>query len=211
MDMTGSQRINAPRQVVWEALNDPEILRQCITGCDELVKLSDTEMTAKVTAKVGPVSAKFSGKVSLSDIDPPNGYTITGEGTGGVAGFGKGNATVKLSEDGPSATVLDYTARAQVGGKLAQIGSRLVDSAARKMADDFFAKFSALVGAPEAEVAGSTPPSATPAGTGTNNPGRTIASPQADVRPARGSSGFYLPWAAVLLTILLGIYLGTAH
>jgi carbon monoxide dehydrogenase subunit G len=147
MDMTGEYRISAPRSRVWEALNDPEILKQCIPGCEEIQKLSDTEMTAKVVAKVGPVKAKFAGKVTLSDIDPPNGYTISGEGSGGAAGFGKGGAKVSLVDDGPD-TVLSYTASAQVGGKLAQIGSRLIDGAARKMADDFFAKFTQVVGQP---------------------------------------------------------------
>jgi uncharacterized protein len=146
MDMTGEYRIPAPRQRVWEALNDTEILRQCIPGCEEIQKLSDTEMTAKVTAKVGPVKAKFGGKVTLSDLDPPNGYKITGEGTGGAAGFAKGGAAVRLAEDGAGGTVLSYTVQANVGGKLAQIGSRLIDSASRKMADDFFSRFAEIVG-----------------------------------------------------------------
>src|SRR3954469_3613382 len=137
MDMTGEYRISAPRSRVWEALNDPEILKQCIPGCEEIQKQSDTEMTAKVVAKVGPVKARFGGKVTLSDIDPPNGYTISGEGSGGAAGFAKGGAQVKLSEvDGGSATLLAYTVKANVGGKLAQIGSRLIDATARKMAED---------------------------------------------------------------------------
>jgi uncharacterized protein len=152
MDMNGEYRISAPRSRVWEALNDPEILKQCIPGCEEIEKQSDTEMTAKVVAKVGPVKAKFGGKVTLSDIDAPNGYTITGEGSGGAAGFGKGGAKVNLVEDGAD-TVLSYTAHAQVGGKLAQIGSRLIDSAARKMADEFFAKFTQVVGQPAEPVA----------------------------------------------------------
>src|SRR5690348_12230471 len=109
MDMTGEYRIPAARQRVWEALNDPDILRQCIPGCEEIQKLSDVEWTAKVTAKVGPVKAKFGGKVNLSDLDPPNGYTISGEGTGGAAGFAKGGATVRLSEEGSNMTVLAYT------------------------------------------------------------------------------------------------------
>ncbi|HSK39778.1 MAG TPA: carbon monoxide dehydrogenase subunit G, partial [Arenibaculum sp.] len=148
MDMTGQYRISAPRERVWDALNDPEVLRRSIPGCEELQKVSDTEYTAKVVAKVGPVKAKFSGKVTLSDIDPPSGYTITGEGSGGAAGFGKGGADVALVSDGPDVTVLSYTAHASVGGKLAQIGSRLVDATARKMADDFFARFSEAVGGP---------------------------------------------------------------
>lgn len=146
MDMSGEYRIAAPRETVWQALNDPEILRQCIPGCEEIEKVSDTEFTAKAKVKVGPVSAKFAGRVQLSDLDPPNGYTITGEGQGGAAGFGKGGAKVALLEDGPDATLLSYTAEAQVGGKLAQVGSRLVQGTAKKMADDFFAKFTQIVG-----------------------------------------------------------------
>lgn len=149
MDMTGEYRIPAPRQKVWDALNDPEILKKCIAGCEDLEKSSDTEFTARVHTRVGPVSARFSGKVELSDIDPPNGYRISGEGQGGVAGFAKGGATVKLTEDGDD-TVLNYEANATVGGKLAQIGSRLIDSTARKMADDFFGKFAEEVGGPAA-------------------------------------------------------------
>jgi len=144
MDMTGERRIPASRQRVWEGLNDPEILKQCIPGCETVEKLSDTEFTAKVVARVGPVRASFSGKVTLSDLDPPSGYTISGEGTGGVAGFAKGGAKVTLDEDGGE-TVLRYGVQAQVGGKLAQIGSRLIDAAARKMANDFFGKFVAVM------------------------------------------------------------------
>ena len=144
MEMQGERRIPAPRQLVWEKLNDPEALKQAIPGCDSIEKVSDTEFTAKVTARVGPVKASFSGKVTLSDLDPPNGYTISGEGTGGVAGFAKGGAKVALEEDGGE-TVLRYNVSAQVGGKLAQIGSRLIDGTARKMADDFFNRFAAAV------------------------------------------------------------------
>ena len=145
MNLTGEYRIPALRQEVWEALNNPEILEQCIDGCQELSKDSDTQFSAKVTAKVGPVKAKFSGKVTLSELDPPNGYKISGEGQGGVAGFAKGGATVKLDEDGGD-TVLSYTANAEVGGKLASVGSRLVEGVAKKQADDFFGKFSQIVG-----------------------------------------------------------------
>src|ERR1700761_7136353 len=139
MDMTGEYRIAAPREKVWAALNDAAILKQAIPGCDEIEKPSDTSFTAKVTAKVGPVKASFGGKVTLSDMDPPNGYTITGEGSGGVAGFAKGGAKVSLEDDGPG-TLLKYSVDAQVGGKLAQIGSRLIDGTARKMAEDFFSR-----------------------------------------------------------------------
>ena len=129
MEMSGRYRIAAPRDVVWSALNDPEMLKQAIPGCEELTKVSDTEYTAKVTAKVGPVKAKFTGKVQLSNIDPPKGYTISGEGQGGAAGFAKGGADVSLEEDGDG-TVLNYEVKAAVGGKLAQIGSRLIDGTA---------------------------------------------------------------------------------
>jgi hypothetical protein len=142
MDMTGEYLIAAPRDSVWAALNDAETLKACIAGCEELVRSAENEFTARVTAKIGPVKAGFGGKVTLSDIDAPNGYTITGEGQGGAAGFAKGGAKVVLEEQqGGKATLLKYTASAQIGGKLAQIGSRLVEGSAKKMADEFFAAF----------------------------------------------------------------------
>lgn len=141
MDMTGEYRIPAPRQTVWEALNDPDILKASIPGCDELTKKSPTELEAKVTAKVGPVKAKFGGNVTLSDLNPPESYVISGQGSGGAAGFAKGGANVHLSEDGPGTTILRYEAKADVGGKLAQIGSRLIDGTAKKLADQFFTAF----------------------------------------------------------------------
>jgi carbon monoxide dehydrogenase subunit G len=146
MEMTGSYRIAAPRDRVWAALNDPAVLKDCIPGCESLDKLSDTEMQAVASLKIGPVKARFNGKVTLSDIKAPESYTITGEGSGGAAGFAKGGADVSLAEEGPE-TVLTYTARAQVGGKIAQMGARLIDGVAKKMADDFFAKFRDRVGA----------------------------------------------------------------
>ncbi|BBK37906.1 hypothetical protein STAQ_29840 [Allostella sp. ATCC 35155] len=146
MDMSGEYRIAAPREAVWAALNDPDLLRQCIPGCEEIEKTSPTEFTAKVTAKVGPVKARFGGKVTMSDLDPPNGYRISGEGQGGAAGFAKGGAEVKLEPDGDG-TILRYTVNANVGGKLAQIGSRLIDATARKMAEEFFGRFAELVAA----------------------------------------------------------------
>lgn len=151
MDMTGEYRIAATRQAVWDALNDPDVLKACIPGCKELDKSSDTEMTATVVSKIGPVKATFKGAVTLENLNPPESYTISGEGKGGVAGFAKGGADVSLAEDG-SETVLKYTAKAQVGGKLAQLGSRLIDSTARKMADDFFSKFAETVAAPAPEA-----------------------------------------------------------
>ena len=145
MKMTGEEVITAPRQAVWDALNDPEVLKQAITGCQEIKKKSDTEFEAKVVAKVGPVKASFVGNVKLSKLNPPRSYVISGEGKGGVAGFAKGGATVRLSDTGDSATKLSYDVDAQVGGKLAQIGSRLIDSTAKKMAADFFKKFNKIV------------------------------------------------------------------
>src|SRR5262249_21103692 len=140
MEMTGEFRIPARRQRVWEALNDPHILRQSIPGCQSLEKVSDTESNGRVLASVGPVRANFAGKVTLSDLDPPQSYTISGEGNGGVAGFAKGGAKVNLAEDG-AATLLTYAVQAQVGGKLAQVGSRLIDGVAPKMANHFFGRF----------------------------------------------------------------------
>ena len=168
MDMSGEYRIPAPRQRVWLALNDPEILKQAIPGCEELIKHSDTELEAKVTAKVGPVKAKFGGNVRLENINAPESYSIVGEGKGGAAGFAKGGADVHLKEDG-SDTILTYNAKAEVGGKLAQIGSRLIQGTAKKMADDFFGKFSQIV--TDAEIAATaaapvaTAPAAAPVGT----------------------------------------------
>ena len=144
MDLTGEHRINAPRAVVWAGLNDPDTLKQSIDAVEEITRVSDSEFDALAVVKVGPVKAKFKGKITLSDIDPPNGYTITGEGQGGAAGFAKGSAKVNL-EEADGGTLLKYTVNAQIGGKLAQIGSRLIDGAARKYADEFFAAFGAVV------------------------------------------------------------------
>jgi len=150
--MSGEYRISAPRARVWEALNDADILKQCIPGCESIEKISPTEFNAKVVAKVGPVKATFTGAVKLSDLVPPTSYKISGEGKGGAAGFAKGGAAVTLEEAGAE-TVLRYTAQGNVGGKLAQIGSRLIDGTARKLADEFFGKFAATVGGAPAEAA----------------------------------------------------------
>lgn len=147
MDMNGSERIEAPVDAVWKALNDPDILRQCIPGCERLERHSETEMTATVTLKIGPVKARFEGAVQLSNLDPPNAYTISGEGKGGMVGFAKGGADVSLAADGPDATILNYTVRADVGGKIAQLGSRLIDSTAKKLAGEFFSTFNTQVSA----------------------------------------------------------------
>lgn len=151
MELTGEQLIPAPRQAVWNALYDPEVLRQCITGCESVTKTSETDFEASVQVKVGPVKARFKGKVSLTDLAPPNSCTISGEAQGGVAaGFGKGSAKVQLSDAENGATRLTYNVNAQVGGKLAQIGARLIDGVAAKMADEFFTKFNQLVAGPDA-------------------------------------------------------------
>jgi len=151
MEMSGEQHIPLPQQRVWEALNDPEILKACIPGCESIERVSENEYKVAMTATVGPVKAKFTGKLLLSDINPPNSYSLAFEGSGGAAGFGKGSAHVNLAPEG-GGTLLTYRATANVGGKLAQIGSRLIDGVARKMADDFFIRFNKTV-APAAEPA----------------------------------------------------------
>jgi carbon monoxide dehydrogenase subunit G len=164
MEMTGEQLIPVPQDVVWRGLNDPEILKRCIAGCESIDKVSDNEYRIAMTAAVGPVKAKFTGKLLLQDLNPPNSYSIAFEGSGGAAGFGKGGAQVNLTPEG-GATRLAYSAKATVGGKLAQIGSRLVDGVARKMADDFFVKFNAVVAGPAATAAASAGPSTAPGAT----------------------------------------------
>jgi uncharacterized protein len=210
MDMTGEFRIPASRQRVWEGLNDPEILKSSIPGCQSIEKVSDTEFTAKVVAQVGPVKANFSGKVTLSDLDPPQSYTIAGEGSGGVAGFAKGNAKVNLDEEGAE-TVLHYSVQAHVGGKLAQIGSRLIDSVARKMAENFFARFVAAV----------APAPPTPAGNGATAEAPAVSRVAMEVRPpsngakAAAKADFRLPpavWVSGLAAIVgLILYYFTRH
>ena len=205
MDMTGEYRVAAPRQKVWEALNDPDILKQCIPGCEKIDKLSPTEMTATVRAKVGPVSARFGGKVTLSDLDPPNGYKISGEGTGGPAGFAKGGATVKLADDGDG-TKLSYVVEANVGGKLAQIGSRLIDATARQMAENFFAKFAEVVGgpAPAAAAAPAAAPEAAP--TPTAQPISRQPAPLPSPPSARMSPVLWVTILAAAVIIILYFY-----
>ena len=145
MDMSDSQLIRAPRAVVWAALNDPEVLKACIPGCESVEQISPSELQAKVTLKIGPVKASFTGRVSLSNIDPPNGYTISGEGQGGVAGHARGGADVRLEEVTAEETMLHYAVNAEVGGKIAQLGARLIDGTAKKLAGEFFEKFGEVV------------------------------------------------------------------
>jgi carbon monoxide dehydrogenase subunit G len=203
MDLTGDYRIPAPRETVWAALNNPEILKACIPGCEELNKTSDTEFVARVVAKIGPVKAAFGGKVTLSDLDPPNGYTITGEGQGGAAGFAKGGAKVRLEPvDGGAATVLHYAADAQIGGKLAQIGSRLVEGTAKKLADEFFAAFAAQAAA--AAPAAPTPAAATPVA---EQPaaGQPVSQPAPTVPSATSSGLSPVLWIIGLVVIVAAI------
>src|SRR5690606_31966129 len=145
MDIEGEERITAPVETVWRSLNDPEILKECIPGCEELEKVSDTEFAATVLLKMGPIKARFKGTVELTNLNPPNSYTISGEGKGGVAGFAKGGADVELRSDGADTTVLTYTAKADVGGKIAQLGSRLIQSSSKKLAGEFFSRFNKTV------------------------------------------------------------------
>ena len=140
MELIGKQVIQLPRAQVWEALNDPEVLKQCIPGCDQFVASGENQYDIVMTAAVGPIKAKFKGKLTLGDINPPESYTLAFDGSGGAAGFGKGNASVVLG-DLPGQTELEYSVQAKVGGKLAQVGSRLIDGVAKKMADEFFERF----------------------------------------------------------------------
>ncbi|MDB5523708.1 MAG: Carbon monoxide dehydrogenase subunit [Rhizobium sp.] len=144
MDMSGEERIPASREAVWAALNNPNVLRKCIPGCETMEKKSATEMTATVKVKVGPVSASFKGNVTLANLNPPESYTIIGEGSGGMAGFAKGSTDVLLREEGGE-TVVTYTVKAQIGGKLAMLGSRLIDSSSKRLAGQFFQKLNKIV------------------------------------------------------------------
>ena len=187
MEISGEQRIPLAQQQVWQALNNPDILKACIAGCESIERVSDNEYKVAMIATVGPVKAKFTGKLLLSDLNPPHSYSLAFEGSGGAAGFGKGGAQVTLAPV-EGATLLSYKATASVGGKLAQIGSRLIDGVARKMADDFFARFNSTV----APAAGSAPG-------------------KSDVTPAAGGHRAAVPgWLWVvgaILAVLLLLYL----
>lgn len=233
MQLSGEYRIAAPKARVWEALNDPDVLKASIPGTESLEKIDDTTFEGVVAAKVGPVRAKFSGTVTLSDMNPPDSYRISGEGKGGVAGFAKGSAQVNLEEDGPEATKLAYEADAQVGGKLAQIGSRLIQGTAKKMANEFFTEFAAQVekghagqnsapeqsqqaeaGAPAAEPSQASAdrpaPADSPAGSATA--AATSKAPSESVQaPEKGESGRIAPiyWVVAVLAILILLLLVT--
>lgn len=167
MELAGEQRIAAPQQRVWEALNDPEILRACIPGCQSLEKEGENRFLATAEVKIGPIGARFKGAVTLADLDPPNGYTISGQGNGGIAGNAKGSARVRLSGDA-SSTLISYMVDAEVGGRMAQLGGPIIDATAKQLAGKFFSRFSEIVGgeakaaeaasAPAAAAAAITPP-----------------------------------------------------
>jgi len=204
MEMTGEYLIPAPREKVWAALNDVGILKASIPGCDSMTAKGDNQIEATVTAKVGPVKATFTGIVTLSDLDPPNSYTIRGEGKGGVAGFARGGAQVRLA-DAPAGTLLSYKVDAAVGGKLAQIGSRLIDSTAKKLADEFFAAFSAA-------AAGTPAPAPAPPATAVAAPVVAVTVPHAPVHeaPKRDALQDFSPigfgtWIATLFVLVVGV------
>lgn len=164
MDMSGERRIHASRQRVWDALNDPEMLRASIPGCESVTRTAEDAFEAKVSLKIGPMAAKFGGKVKLENINAPISYTITGEGNGGAMGFAKGGADVALEEISADETLLKYSVKAQVGGKMAQLGARLIDSTAKQMSDQFFDRFAAAVAPPPPPPAEAVVPAATTAG-----------------------------------------------
>ena len=198
MEIKGEYKIAAPREKVFAALNDVTILQACIPGCETLEKTSETEMKAKVRMRIGPVSAAFTGKVTLSDLDPPNGYRISGEGQGGAAGFAKGGAVVTLREDAGD-TILNYNVDAQVGGKIAQVGARLIDGTAKKLADEFFSKFAVMVGGPPPAEA--TAPDASAAASSTASPAATTGAPAAAVQ--RGYKHWMIIGAGAVVLILV--------
>jgi len=189
MELTNTRIVPAPPAAVWAALNDPAILKECLPGCESLERAGDNAFQAVMATRVGPVSARFTGRVTMSDIDPPNAYTLHFEGQGGAAGFARGEARITLAPEGERQTSLHYAAKAHVGGKLAQIGSRLVDGAAAKMTDDFFTRFVERVGAP----AGNAPAAAALA------PATTLAPPGGSV---------WIRYAAIIaiVVVLVALY-----
>lgn len=211
MDLHGEYRIPAPAQRVWDALVDPEVLQACITGCRELTKVSDTEFAAVVAAKVGPVNATFKGSVSLLDLDPPRGYTLSGQGQGGAAGFAKMKARVALAEDGAD-TLLRYEAQAEVGGKLAAVGSRLVQAVAKKNADEFFSAFAARLGgaavAPPAPAEVAAPAAAPGAAEAPPEALAAAAPTGAPAAPARAAMPTVPPAAAGLPSWVIALVAG---
>ncbi|MDB5444946.1 MAG: carbon monoxide dehydrogenase [Phenylobacterium sp.] len=208
MEMTGEQRIEAPRERVWAALNDPDVLKACIPGCQSLEMVADDRMRAVAAVKVGPIGARFTGEVTLKDLDPPNGYRIEGEGQGGPAGFAKGGAKVRLRDDG-QATILSYEVDAQVGGKLAQLGGPIIDATAKQMAAAFFRKLSDVVApAAPAPVEASAPGSAAVGA----EPAPAVSAPAPRPAPAivgAPTAGLPVTWIlAVVVALLAGVLFG---
>ena len=209
MEMSGEQRIEAPRARVWAALNNPDVLKDCIPGCQSLTQTAPDKMQAVAAIKVGPIGARFRGDVTLSQIDPPNGYRIDGEGQGGVAGFAKGGAQVRLTEDGPDATILSFEVTAQVGGRLAQVGGALIDATARQMAASFFRKFGQAVSAEvpsaaSAQAAPAAPDAATAAAPQSASPVAGQPAPQ-PVAQTSGGNGVW--WALTMAAALVTGYI----
>jgi carbon monoxide dehydrogenase subunit G len=205
MEMTGEQRIEAPRATVWAALNDPDVLRQCIPGCQSLEKIAEDRMRGVVAVKVGPISARFAGEVTLSDLDPPNGYRIEGEGQGGVAGFAKGGAKVRLSDDG-AATLLGYEVSVQVGGKLAQLGGAIIDATAKSMAASFFKRLSELA-APAPEPPAGPGPAAGPSPPGHKSHADAPSAPSAIPPSPQLQAGPPMAWILAVAAGVLGGFL----
>jgi carbon monoxide dehydrogenase subunit G len=205
MHMTGEQRIAAPRQRVWAALNDPETLRASIPGCQTLVKEGDDRFIATVEVKIGPIGARFKGDVGLTDLEPGLGYTIVGQGNGGIAGSAKGSAKVRLSDDG-AGTLISYVVEAEVGGRMAQLGGPIIDATAKNLSGKFFSKFGEIVAGENAEAATAPAPAATaPAAA----PGMATGTP---MTPAPVPRGFPLVWVLGLICALFaGVLIGHDH
>lgn len=206
MNMTGEQRIAAPRERVWEALNDPEILRSSIPGCQSLEKEADDRFSATVEVKVGPIGARFKGAVSLTDLTPPNGYTLILQGNGGVAGSVKGSAKVRLSDD-TGGTLISYEVEAQVGGRMAQLGGPIIDATAKQIAGKFFGRFGEIVGAPAKPAESLRTQSAASAAIPTDSSAATPQTPS----PAL-SGGLPIAWIlATVVAALAGFLAGRGH
>ena len=204
MNMTGEQRIGAPRQRVWEALNDPEILRASIPGCQSLEKGAGDRFNATVEVKVGPIGARFKGAVSLADLDPPNGYTLILEGNGGIAGSVKGNAKVRLSEE-TSGTLISYEVEAQVGGRMAQLGGPIIDATSKQLAGKFFSRFGEIVGG----AAKPAEPARAKAATSVITPVAVGAPAPRAARSAVPSGGLPMAWIlATVVAALSGFLIG---
>jgi uncharacterized protein len=200
VEMTGEQRIAASQQDTWNALNDPEVLKACVPGCESIARVNDNEYQVHMTARVGPVSARFRGRLSIFDVNAPNSYSLAFEGQGGAAGFAKGAAQVKLSPEGNDQTRLAYDVKANVGGKLAQIGSRLVDAAAKKVADEFFRNFNEKMSTPaEATVVAHGEP---------EHHGTEMAADPAMPSVSNTTLMFFAAGALVVFIVALAAFLG---